>query len=56
MNLRLRNPNDTRTREQLARGNAIAQEQADLRLLAEFNRRVRLNVQRRAAKKQSFGA
>lgn len=40
---------DLRTRELLARGAVIAQEQADQLLQSEFNRRVRANLEQRKA-------
>lgn len=40
---------DRRTVEQLAAGTAIEQEFADIKLQQEYDRRVRLNKQRRAA-------
>ncbi|MEY4760658.1 MAG: hypothetical protein RLZZ200_514 [Pseudomonadota bacterium] len=40
---------DLRTGEQLARGAAIAQEQADQLLQFEFERRVRANLEQRKA-------
>jgi len=45
--LRVREVTDTRTAEQLERGRAIAQEQADVALETEWRTRVRRNLQRR---------
>ena len=47
--IRIRTFTDTRTAEPIGRGAALAQEQADIRLEAEWRRRVRANVARRRA-------
>ena len=47
--VRIRQVTDPRTAEQIGRGRAIEQEQTDIRLEAEWRRRVRENVARRVA-------
>lgn len=47
--VRIRETSDVRTREQIAAGAALEQERADIRLEAEWRRRVRENVARRKA-------
>ena len=47
--VRIRQVTDPRTAEQIGRGRAIEQERADIQMEAEWRRRVRENIARRAA-------